>query len=78
MLYCSRAAGYTSNQCKKKTKVVVDAERREGLARGILLWGLKKFTGLELSIVREIENVLLGTGGLKIEDIATAVMALLT
>ena len=56
----------------------MDAERREGLARGILLRELKKFTGLELSIVREIEKLLLGTGGLKIEDIATAVMALLT
>ena len=54
----------------------MDAERREGLARGILLWELKKFTGFELSIIREIEKRLLGTGGLKIED--TAVMALFT
>lgn len=31
-----------------------------------------------LNSVFEIEKVLLGTGGLKIEDIATVVMALLT
>ena len=51
----------------------MDAERREGLARGILLWELKKFTGLELNSKR-----FTGHWGLKIEDIATAVMALLT
>lgn len=31
-----------------------------------------------LLALNSVQNVLLGTGGLKIEDIATAVMALLT